>query len=164
MFCSKSQIISKAIGNQLQIKQSTVSCAESCTGGWISKIFTDTIGSSMWFECGFVTYSYKAKQKILGINYKLLQEYGAVSEIIVSEMALKAQCKSGSSYSIAVSGIAGPSGSNLNNPIGTVWFGFATPEKKVLTYHHKFNGNRNIIRSQSVYWALQIFYNEFLLN
>ncbi|PPI87754.1 hypothetical protein CRV12_02840 [Candidatus Pantoea edessiphila] len=160
----KSLLISKQIGIKLKIKSATVSCAESCTGGWISKIFTDTVGSSSWFEFGFITYSNKAKEKLLGIDNTLLIKFGGVSEVIVREMALGAQRKSGSSYSIAVSGIAGPNSVNFENPVGKVWFGFVRPDNKVFTIYHLFKGNRELIRRQSVYWALQIFYNEFLAN
>ncbi|MXP51235.1 nicotinamide-nucleotide amidase [Pantoea sp. SoEX] len=164
MFYSKIQLISKQVGNALKIQKATISCAESCTGGWISKILTDNAGSSNWFDCGFITYSNKAKEKLLGINKKLLTKFGSVSENTVRAMALAAKYKSGSSYSIAVSGIAGPSGGNIEKPIGTVWFGFVTIDNKVFIMHKQFNGNRDIIRYQSVYFALQIFYEKILIN
>ncbi|PPI88484.1 hypothetical protein CRV09_02880 [Candidatus Pantoea edessiphila] len=165
MFGSKLQLISQHIGNQLRFRKATISCAESCTGGWISKIFTDTIGSSNWFECGFITYSNKSKQKLLGINSTLLVKFGAVSKIIACEMALRAKSISGTDYSIAVTGIAGPSGGRIDNPpVGTIWFSFAGPKDKIFTVCHQFKGCRDIIRYQSVFWALQIFYKEFLMS
>jgi nicotinamide-nucleotide amidase len=96
--------------------------AESCTGGWIAKVFTDAAGSSRWFECGYVTYSNEAKARDLGVSWRTLQEHGAVSEPTVREMAAGALRVTGADISIAVSGIAGPDGGSVEKPVGTVWF------------------------------------------
>jgi len=96
--------------------------AESCTGGWIAKAFTDAAGSSRWFECGYVTYSNAAKVRDLGVSERTLAEHGAVSEPTVREMAAGALRVTGADVSIAVSGIAGPDGGSPEKPVGTVWF------------------------------------------
>ncbi len=96
--------------------------AESCTGGWIAKAFTDAAGSSRWFECGYVTYSNAAKARDLGVAERTLQDHGAVSEPTVREMAAGALRATGADVSIAVSGIAGPDGGSAEKPVGTVWF------------------------------------------
>jgi nicotinamide-nucleotide amidase len=96
--------------------------AESCTGGWIAKAFTDAAGSSRWFESGYVTYSNAAKARDLGVSERTLQEHGAVSEPTVREMAAGALRATGADISIAVSGIAGPDGGSAEKPVGTVWF------------------------------------------
>jgi nicotinamide-nucleotide amidase len=96
--------------------------AESCTGGWIAKVFTDAAGSSRWFECGYVTYSNEAKVRDLGVSWRTLQVHGAVSEPTVREMAAGALRATGAHVSIAVSGIAGPDGGSVEKPVGTVWF------------------------------------------
>jgi nicotinamide-nucleotide amidase len=96
--------------------------AESCTGGWIAKAFTDAAGSSRWFECGYVTYSNVAKVRDLGVSERTLAEHGAVSEPTVREMAAGALRVTGADVSIAVSGIAGPDGGSPEKPVGTVWF------------------------------------------
>src|ERR1700738_424090 len=96
--------------------------AESCTGGWIAKVFTDAAGSSRWFECGYVTYSNEAKARDLGVSWRTLNEHGAVSEPTVREMAAGALRATGADVSIAVSGIAGPDGGSAEKPVGTVWF------------------------------------------
>jgi len=96
--------------------------AESCTGGWIAKAFTDAAGSSRWFECGYVTYSNAAKVRDLGVSERTLEEHGAVSEPTVREMAAGVLRVTGADVSIAVSGIAGPDGGSLEKPVGTVWF------------------------------------------
>ncbi|MBS0421847.1 MAG: nicotinamide-nucleotide amidohydrolase family protein [Proteobacteria bacterium] len=96
--------------------------AESCTGGWIAKAFTDAAGSSRWFECGYVTYSNAAKVRDLGVSSRTLDEHGAVSEPTVREMAAGALRVAGADVSIAVSGIAGPDGGTAEKPVGSVWF------------------------------------------
>jgi nicotinamide-nucleotide amidase len=96
--------------------------AESCTGGWIAKAFTDAAGSSRWFEGGYVTYSNASKARDLGVAERTLQEHGAVSEPTVREMAAGALRATGADVSIAVSGIAGPDGGSAEKPVGTVWF------------------------------------------
>lgn len=102
--------------------QCRIVTAESCTGGWIAKVFTDAAGSSRWFECGYVTYSNEAKARDLGVSWRTLKEHGAVSEPTVREMAAGALRATGAAVSIAVSGIAGPDGGSAEKPVGTVWF------------------------------------------
>jgi nicotinamide-nucleotide amidase len=99
-----------------------IATAESCTGGWIAKAFTDLAGSSRWFECGWVTYSNAAKIRDIGVAPRTLDEHGAVSEPTVREMATGALRVSGADIAIAVSGIAGPDGGSAEKPVGTVWF------------------------------------------
>jgi nicotinamide-nucleotide amidase len=103
-------------------KKYRIATAESCTGGWIAKVFTDAAGSSRWFECGYVTYSNAAKVRDLGVASRTLDEHGAVSEPTVREMAAGALRVSGADVAIAVSGIAGPDGGSAEKPVGTVWF------------------------------------------
>ena len=103
-------------------KKYRIVTAESCTGGWIAKVFTDAAGSSRWFECGYVTYSNAAKVRDVGVSSRTLDEHGAVSEPTVREMAAGALRVSGADVSIAVSGIAGPDGGTAEKPVGTVWF------------------------------------------
>jgi nicotinamide-nucleotide amidase len=128
--------------------------AESCTGGWIAKVLTDTPGSSATFERGFVTYSNEAKCDMLGVNPKTLENYGAVSEQIVIEMAQGALQHSRASISTAVSGIAGPTGGTKNKPVGTVWISWAREGFPTQAQQYIFDGNRETIRRQSVEQAL----------
>jgi len=158
------QALSAQIGEKLKQQNATVTCAESCTGGWIAKVFTDISGSSAWFERGFVTYSNDAKQQLVGVRATSLEQYGAVSEAVVREMALGARHAAQADYAISVSGIAGPDGGSAEKPVGTVWFGFAGPQGKTLTFQQHFAGDREAVRRQSVGWALQQLYGEFLTN
>lgn len=113
-----------ALGSSLRIVT-----AESCTGGWIAKVFTDAAGSSRWFECGYVTYSNEAKLRDLGVSPRTLNEHGAVSEPTVREMAAGALRVSGADVSIAVSGVAGPDGGSAEKPVGTVWLCVGRPTR-----------------------------------
>ena len=102
-----------------------ITCAESCTGGMISAALTDIAGSSAIFEQGFVTYSNGAKQKMLGVSFKTLADYGAVSEPVAREMAEGALWQAEAGIAISVSGIAGPGGSKFK-PEGRVCFALAS--------------------------------------
>lgn len=95
--------------------------AESCTGGMIAAACTDLAGSSQWFERGFVTYSNEAKTEMLGVPAELIAKHGAVSEEVVRAMAEGAIRHSRAQVSIAVTGVAGPSGGSAEKPVGTVW-------------------------------------------
>ncbi|MBY4838180.1 nicotinamide-nucleotide amidase [Pantoea sp. DY-5] len=158
------QQLSHRIGEKLKRRQATVTAAESCTGGWIAKVFTDISGSSAWFERGFVTYSNEAKQQMVGVQETTLQQHGAVSEQTVREMANGAAKAAAAEYAIAVSGIAGPEGGTPDKPVGTVWFAIVGPEGRVLAQRQIFAGDRDAVRRQSVAWALQTLLDEFLIN
>lgn len=145
-----------------------IATAESCTGGWIAKLFTDLAGSSRWFECGYVTYSNEAKMRDLGVSPRTLSEHGAVSEPTVREMAAGALRVSGADASIAVSGIAGPDGGSAEKPVGTVWFcvgrrqlvasgrAHAGSDIELLTEGQLFGGDRETVRRASVQRALEL--------
>lgn len=158
------QQLSQRIGEQLKARQATVTAAESCTGGWIAKVFTDISGSSAWFERGFVTYSNEAKQQMVEVQATTLAQFGAVSEQTVREMARGACHAAAAEYGIAVSGIAGPDGGSEEKPVGTVWFAIAGPDGRVLAQRQNFSGDREAVRRQSVTWALQTLLDEFLTN
>lgn len=157
------QIISDAVLEQLAVevgqclsqKHWRLVCAESCTGGWVAKSCTDIAGSSKWFECGFVTYSNASKQRLLKISTATLKTVGAVSEQTATEMAEGALIQSEADISVAITGIAGPSGGSKNKPVGTVWFAWASKNTDTQTEHQQFNGDRDSIRRQAVAFALQ---------
>lgn len=102
-------------------KGATVTCAESCTGGMVAAAITDVAGSSAIFERGFVTYSNQAKQDMLGVSSQTLSAHGAVSEEVAREMAEGARRGAGADAAVAISGIAGPGGSE-HKPEGRVCF------------------------------------------
>jgi nicotinamide-nucleotide amidase len=128
--------------------------AESCTGGLISAACTDLAGSSNWFERGFVTYSNEAKTELLGVDAALITAHGAVSEPVARAMAFGAIRRSAAQVSIAVTGVAGPTGGSAAKPVGTVWFGFSL-QGQLNSEVNRFDGDRTAVRSQTVVHALQ---------
>ena len=129
--------------------------AESCTGGGVAQALTSVPGSSHWFERGFVTYSNRAKEEMLGVPDHLLLEYGAVSEQTVRAMAEGALRHSYAQISLAITGIAGPGGGVLDKPVGTVWLAWAALGQETRCHRAHFQGNRDQVRSQAVLAALQ---------
>ena len=128
--------------------------AESCTGGMIAAACTDLSGSSNWFERGWVTYSNAAKTTELGVPATLIAEHGAVSEPVARAMAAGALQHAAAQVSVAVTGVAGPTGGSADKPVGTVWFGWATPAGVISEVQH-FSGNRAAVRAATVQHALK---------
>jgi nicotinamide-nucleotide amidase len=143
------------LGHRLQGAQLMLATAESCTGGWVSKVVTDIPGSSSWFDRGFVTYSNGAKQDMLSVSAEALAAHGAVSEEVVLEMATGALEHSLASVAVAVSGIAGPDGGTEERPVGTVCFAWAFEGRGPVSQRVQFAGNREEVRHQSVRLALE---------
>ena len=131
----------------------TIVCAESCTGGWISKVLTDIPGSSTWFECGVVAYSYEAKEALLGVQPHTLERTGAVSQETVVEMVSGALARYGAGVAVAVTGIAGPGGGSPGKEVGTVCFAWDL-EGKLDSETKKFNGSRDQVREEAARHAL----------
>src|SRR5690606_39145590 len=110
------QALAGTTGERLREARLTLVTAESCTGGWIAKVVTDIPGSSDWFDCGLATYSYEAKQALLGVRPETLEACGAVSRETVLEMVSGALVHSGAGVAVAVTGIAGPGGGTHDKP------------------------------------------------
>ena len=127
--------------------------AESCTGGMIAAACTDLAGSSHWFERGFVTYSNEAKTELLGVDPALIAAHGAVSEVVARAMAFGAIRHSHAQVSVAVTGVAGPSGGSADKPVGTVWFGFQV-DGRLTSETRRFAGDRAAVREATVRHAL----------
>ena len=130
-----------------------MAAAESCTGGMIAAACTDLAGSSNWFERGFVTYSNAAKADMLGVDAELIARHGAVSEEVARAMAQGALARSQAQAAVAVTGVAGPGGGSADKPVGTVWFGWATPAGTVSELR-RFGGDRASVRRATVEHAL----------
>lgn len=138
----------------LQKRSWQLAVAESCTGGLIAAACTELAGSSLWFERGFVSYSNAAKIELLGVDAALIEHHGAVSEEVARAMAQGAISRSCAQVALAVTGVAGPSGGSADKPVGTVWFGWATPAG-VVSDLRRFEGDRRHVREAAVQHALQ---------
>jgi nicotinamide-nucleotide amidase len=143
-----------ALAEQLGRRGWMLASAESCTGGMIAAACTDLAGSSTWFERGFVSYSNAAKTDLLGVDAALIAAHGAVSELVVRAMAFGAVRHSQAQVSVAVTGVAGPSGGTAAKPVGTVWFGFMVDGILSSEAMH-FDGDRAAVRTATVQHALR---------
>jgi nicotinamide-nucleotide amidase len=143
----------EALARELKARCLMMATAESCTGGLIAGACTEVSGSSEWFERGFVTYSNAAKSELLGVPMALIDQHGAVSEPVARAMAAGAMAHSPAQLAVAVTGVAGPTGGSAEKPVGTVWFGWATPAG-VFTEHQRFDGDRAAVRQATVQHAL----------
>ena len=142
------------LARALPAREWMLATAESCTGGMIAAACTDLAGSSQWFERGFVTYSNAAKTELLGVDAALIERHGAVSEVVARAMAFGAIRQSRAQVSVAVTGIAGPTGGSSDKPVGTVWFGFSV-EGRLTSETRRFDGDRAAVRQATVDHALQ---------
>ncbi|UXA35182.1 nicotinamide-nucleotide amidase [Proteus terrae] len=159
--------LSIEVGKVLIEKKSTITTAESCTGGWIAKVITDIAGSSEYYHRGFVTYSNEAKHEMIGVDEQTLLKYGAVSEEVVLQMAKGALITANADFAVSVSGIAGPGGGSEEKPVGLVWFGFAMKTPKGIQATAKyciFSGSREQVRANSVIFSLKSIFKEIINN
>jgi len=151
------QTLARRVGERLQATGEMLATAESCTGGWVAKVVTDIAGSSAWFDRGFVTYTNAAKQEMLGVPDALLARHGAVSEPVVRAMAEGALDHGQAARSLAISGIAGPTGGTPEKPVGLVWFAWGHDDGgtvRLRSAHRVFSGDREAVRRQAVAAAL----------
>ena len=145
----------QAVGEQLAARGETLCCAESCTGGLLTQLLTEVAGSSRWTEGAFVTYSYGLKESALGVPHELLLQHGAVSEPVARAMAEGARKRSGATWAVSITGIAGPEGGTPDKPVGTVWLALSGPSGTSAAAK-KYRGDRGQVRMQSAFGALQL--------
>jgi nicotinamide-nucleotide amidase len=145
--------LARKVGAALRASGDRLVTAESCTGGWVAEAMTSVAGSSAWFERGFVTYSNESKREMLGVPLPTLRRHGAVSEATARAMAAGALRRSQGSFSLAITGVAGPGGGTRNKPVGTVCFAWARG-RKMRSETRRFAGGRSRVRRQSVLHAL----------
>lgn len=149
---SKEELVAK----KLISKNKTISVAESCTGGLLSKRLTDIPGSSKYIKLNVVTYSNEAKVKLLQVSKDILKKHGAVSKEVAASMAVGIKKLANSDIGFSITGIAGPSGASKKKPIGLVYFGFAHGNK-VKTQKQYFGSN---LSREEVRWLA----TQFALN
>jgi len=149
------QTLPEVVGEWLARNRKTVTVAESCTGGLLTKLITDVPGASEYFTHGWITYSNKAKTELLGVPKKLIEKHGAVSEQVASAMAIAARKKVKSDFAVAITGIAGPAGGSKQKPVGLVYISVCDGDdcqtKKCL-----FSYTRDLIRTRAALTALNM--------
>ena len=140
-------------------KNITISVAESCTGGLLSSKLTRLSGSSRYFQMGLVTYSNKAKIKILRVNKKIIDKYGSVSPECCRSMVQNLSKLSRSKINVSITGIAGPNGGTESKPVGLVYIGLKKGSKIVIKKNLFKNKKRILIQRKTVEEALEIIKN-----
>lgn len=148
--------LAKLLGQALKEQNIKIVTAESCTGGGIAQAITEVPGSSAWFEQGFVTYSNQAKVQMLQVTQSSLDQHGAVSETVATEMVEGALINSNAEMAVSVTGIAGPDGGSKEKPVGTVYIAWIIRGKKVNCLRQVFSGNRSQVRQQTIKSALTL--------
>lgn len=134
-----------------------IATAESCTGGLVAALFTDIPGSSTVFERGFVTYSNKAKEEMLGVPGDVLADYGAVSEPVARMMAEGAMQNSRANIAVGITGVAGPGGGTKMKPVGLVHVACARENRAVVHEILQLGDiGRSAIRMEAVETALKL--------
>ena len=136
-------------------KNLTITTAESCTGGMISSAIVHINGSSKIFKSSVIVYSNDMKCKLLNIPNDLITKNGAVSEIVAFNMAKNSLEILNADLSIAVTGIAGPTGGTPDKPVGLVWIAIGT-KQKIITNKNQFFGNRLEVRQKTTYESLKL--------
>lgn len=140
--------VEKSVADMLMERGETLSTAESCTGGAIAARFTAMSGASSYFMGGVISYDNRIKTEVLGVDAKVIEEKGAVSEEVVIMMAEGVRKLMGTTYAISTSGVAGPTGGTEEKPVGTVWMAVATPTKTI-TFKKVFT----LLREQNIEYA-----------
>jgi len=145
----------------LEKRGEKITFAESCTGGLIASYLTKIVGSSNIFDGSVVSYANRIKSEWLGVDKRVLEKFGAVSEETVQQMLLGILEISGSDYAIAVSGIAGPSGGSEIKPVGTVFIGVGDKNGKFMVERLNFKGDREQVQYQTMMHSIRLFIKFF---
>ena len=140
-------------------KKISISVAESCTGGLLSSKFTKLSGSSEYFQMGLVTYSNKAKIKILKVNKKIIEKYGSVSPQCCRSMVQNLSKLSKSKINVSITGIAGPRGGTKEKPVGLVYIGLKKGNKVLVTKNLFSKKQRNNIQILTVKKTINLILN-----
>ncbi|MEW6442455.1 MAG: CinA family nicotinamide mononucleotide deamidase-related protein [bacterium] len=152
------------LGRELAARGLRIATAESCTGGLVAKLLTDTPGSSGWMETGWVTYSNAAKERFLGVPAGLLSRHGAVSEPVALAMLEGALERSGAQVGIAVTGIAGPEGGTADKPVGTVCIAWGRRGAPATAKTYGFHWDREYNRMISAWAAMYHLYQDLMVE
>ncbi|MGH2272065.1 competence/damage-inducible protein A [Anaerohalosphaeraceae bacterium U12dextr] len=156
VYSTEDETLPEVVGKLLRRQKMTLVTAESCTGGLIGKLVTDTAGSSEYYLGGWITYSNEAKMRDLGVPKELLDTYGAVSEPVARAMALGAQARACADTAIGISGIAGPTGGTNQKPVGLVYIAIAAGHDVQVREFRFAPLSREIIRQRAALTALNL--------
>ena len=148
IFSENNDNLSSVLIKELKKRKESLAFAESCTGGLLSSSITAISGSSQVFKGSIISYSNELKQSLLNVSEDIIEKYGAVSEEVAKIMVINAKEKLNADWSIAISGIAGPSGGSTDKPIGLVYIAIAGPNNQITNIKKRFGTTRNRIEIQ----------------
>ncbi len=137
------------------LRGTTLVTAESLTGGGIGAVLTAVPGASAVYKGGVISYTDEVKREVLGVPAAYLRTFGAVSAPVAEAMAVGVRDLLHADMAVSVTGLAGPSGDEFGNPVGTVFIGYAD-EKGVTVGEYHFSGDREAVRNQTIETALQL--------
>jgi len=149
LFAEGTVDLPEVVVRRLTERGETVAVAESCTGGLVGAALTSVPGSSRVLLGGVIAYANAVKQEQLGVDVALIEEHGAVSDVVARAMAEGVRARLGSTYGVSTTGVAGPGGGTEDKPVGTVWIGFADAEGAVARLR-RLGGDRSLVRHWSV--------------
>jgi len=155
IYSRNGQSLEEVVGEMLRERHNTLSVAESCTGGLLGERITSVAGSSAYFLGGFITYASRMKVEWLGVPEDIIARCGAVSKETAEAMALGARRRTGSTYALAITGVAGPDAGGEKAPVGTVYVGLADAAG-CSVLHRQFIGDRTRIRQFATQMALDM--------
>ena len=156
IFSANDEALEAVVVKLLKQRQETLATAESCTGGLIANSITNVPGASEVFLAGYVTYANNAKSDVLNVDGKLIEKHGAVSEPVARAMAEGARARAGSTYALATTGIAGPTGGSDKKPVGTAYIALASRGSKTITKRFFFPTDRETFKQLTVAAALDL--------
>ena len=157
-FGSDEDTLASVVGAQLKANSQTIAVAESCTGGGLGQMLTETAGSSDYFMGGIISYANRVKIDLLGVNADDLAVQGAVSETVACQMAVGVKAKLATDWGVSITGIAGPGGGTEAKPVGLVYIGIAAPDGTVegIKYQLGSQRDRELIRQMSAAQTLNL--------
>ncbi len=161
---SDTDSLASAVGKLLRETQTTLSVAESCTGGGLGQMLTQVSGSSSYFMGGIISYDNSVKQNLLGVDAIALEQQGAVSELVAKQMALGVRSRLNTTWGLSITGVAGPEGGTEKKPVGLVYIGLAGPNDEVMTFSNQFGDRgRDWVRLVSANTALDKLRRQLLV-
>lgn len=162
IFSDQAEALEAVVVRLLKQRKQTVVTAESCTGGFIANLITNVSGASEVFLAGYVTYANSAKSDTLNVDPKLIDEHGAVSQEVARAMAEGARKRAGSTFGLATTGVAGPTGGSDEKPVGTVYIALATPGSDTIVKKLFFPTDRETFKQLGAQTGLDLLRRQLL--
>jgi nicotinamide-nucleotide amidase len=162
IFSDNDEALEEVVVRRLKQRKQTIATAESCTGGLIANSITNVSGASEVFLAGYVTYANAAKSDVLSVDPKLIDKNGAVSETVARAMAEGARTRAASTFGLATTGIAGPTGGSEEKPVGTVYIALASEDQQTVARKFVFPTDRETFKQLAAQAALDLLRRRLL--